>query len=61
MIKTTTQFVVHFVCIGVKTMDLKEVSNNVLEIMIYEAIHEMNDREYLKKLLDERKRRSLDE
>lgn len=42
-------------------MDLKEISNKVLEAMIYEAIHDMNDRKYLKKLIDERNRRSKDE
>lgn len=42
-------------------MDLKLLTNIELEMLIYEARNEMNDSRFYKKLLDERKRRNLEE
>jgi hypothetical protein len=47
---------------GVLTMtDLKQITDKELEQKIYEAINEMIDSRYYKKLLAERKRRNLEE
>ena len=51
--KTTT--------IGVLTMDLTQITDKELEQMIYEAINEMIDSRFYKKLLAERKRRNLEQ
>ncbi len=40
---------------------LDELTNKELEDAIYEAIHEMHDARYLKKLMNERKRRNLEQ
>lgn len=40
---------------------MEELTNKELEQKIYEAINEMIDSRYYKKLLNERKRRSLEE
>ena len=42
-------------------MDLKLLTNIELEMLIYEARNEFNDSRFYKKLLDERKRRNLEE
>lgn len=41
--------------------NLKELTDKELEQYIYEAIHEMQNKRYLKKLLAERKRRNLEQ
>lgn len=41
--------------------NLKELTDKELEQYIYEAIHEMQNSRYLKKLLAERKRRNLEQ
>lgn len=47
---------------GVLTMtDLKQITDKELEQMIYEAINEMIDSRFYKKLLAERKRRNLEQ
>lgn len=45
----------------VKNMDLKLLSDKELEILIYEYENEICDKRMYLKLLNERKRRSLDE
>lgn len=42
-------------------MDLKQLTNEELEMLIYEARNELIDSRFYKKLLAERKRRSLEE
>ena len=41
--------------------NLKELTDKELEQYIYEAIHEMQNSRYFKKLLAERKRRNLEQ
>lgn len=42
-------------------MEITQLTDKELEQYIYEAIHEMQNKRYLKKLLAERKRRNLEE
>lgn len=42
-------------------MELTQLTDKELEQYIYEAIHEMQNNRYLKKLLAERKRRDLEQ
>lgn len=42
-------------------MDLKTLTNEELEMLIYEARNELTDARWYKKLLQERKNRNLDE
>ena len=42
-------------------MELTQLTDKELEKYIYEAIHEMQNKRYLKKLLAERKRRNLEQ
>lgn len=42
-------------------MNLTELTNEELEMLIYETRNELVDSKMYKKLLDERKRRSLEE
>ncbi len=42
-------------------MDLKQLTNEELEMLIYEARNELIDARWYKKLLQERKNRNLDE
>lgn len=41
--------------------DLKQLTNQELEQKIYEAVNEMIDSKFYKKLLDERQRRNLEQ
>lgn len=45
----------------VNNMEITELTNAELELAIYEAIHEMQDKKYRERLLKERERRNLNE